>query len=135
MKGMLILDSKNRQIEYKLKFNNQLSISYDFFKKNDIAKWALYDVIGNEYSVVNVVKVRWSGLFGFNPLYKGRGVVVRLVLKEEQRKSLDEMKSLLYKFIIKNPSCLGTGKFTSDREIKSHIMRAISFKSLYEIFA
>lgn len=110
--------------ERELKSTNDYFLSKDGFIGN-----AIIDSTGNKYKINKVVKVKYLGLWGFNPLLKGRQILVDFeYIPEVKKVSLSDFKMDVIHRIDKTKRIWQSG-WEID-ELKEAVMNSLSFKEV-----
>ncbi|GAA5030093.1 hypothetical protein GCM10011506_18940 [Marivirga lumbricoides] len=110
------LKATNEQIFHEMKYNEIIHI----------------DSLGNQYEIIGAFKVKYLGLWGFNPLLKGRQILIEFDYSSEVRNvSLEHFKTDLVNRINKTSSIWRAGWNTD--ELKERIKNANSFKEIAEL--
>ncbi|GGH25180.1 hypothetical protein FAZ19_15845 [Sphingobacterium alkalisoli] len=96
---VFVLPRKSNMVYVYFKEKDLKSTSEELLQKLDYTNLDLIDVSGYMYKIKKVFKVKYLGLWGFNPLLKGRQILVDFEYAPEVEKVLlsDFKKDIIHR--------------------------------------
>lgn len=93
------------------------------------------DSQGNYYLITEAVKRKWgTWLWGFNPMVKGRIVIVDFLINDSKRISLEELKELILSQLEHKPIPSFWYNQSNISSLKSRVEQAATYEEMINIF-
>lgn len=99
---VIVLPRNNSMIYVYFKERDLKSTSEELLQKLDYSNLDLIDVLGRKYKIKRAFKVKYLGLWGFNPLLKGRQILIDFELNSIENVRLEDVQQELIKRVEKN---------------------------------
>ena len=112
--------------------NDFRKTSEEILKQNPWDKCKIIDSNGEQYSVLNVKKIRSRGIYGWHPLLKGKSILIEFKFSEGEKVDIDTFKkNIICRFEKDNNFWKATW---SINELKNTVTTAKNFKELILLF-
>lgn|SRR5690554_5334386 len=100
---IIVLPKKNNMVYIYFRDKDLKSTNEELLQKLDYSNLDLIDALGRKYKIKRVFKVKYLGLWGFNPLLKGRQILIDFEFDSNvENLRLRDVKDELIKRIEKN---------------------------------
>lgn len=129
---VIVLSRKDDMIFVYFNDKDLKSTSEELLKKIDYTNLELIDRLGHKYKINKAFKVKYLGLWGFNPLLKGRQILIDFEYDPEmQSVSLDDFKEEIIKRLEKKKRFWETS--WDVEELKQKVFDSPTFSGIAEL--
>jgi hypothetical protein len=129
---VIVLPKKDNMVYVYFNDKDLKSTSEDLLKKIDYINLEVIDSLGYKYKINRAFKVKYLGLWGFNPLLKGRQILIDFEYDSEvQRILLEGFKEEIIKRLEKKKKFWETG--WDIQELKKKVYYSPTFSTIAEL--
>ncbi|MGX5691518.1 hypothetical protein [Arcticibacter tournemirensis] len=129
---VIVLSRKDDMVYVYFNDKDLKSTSEELLKKLDYTNLDLIDRVGHKYKINKAFKVKYLGLWGFNPLLKGRQILIDFKYDPEvQCVSLDDFKDEIVKRLEKKKRFWEAS--WDVEELKQKVSHCPSFSGIAEL--
>lgn len=129
---IIVLSKKDNMVYVYFKEKDFKSTSEELLKKIDFANLEVIDSLGHNYKINKAYKIKYLGLWGYNPLLKGRQILIDFEYDSEvQMISLEDFKAEIIKRLEKKKKLW---EMSYDfQELKHRVYHSPSFSTIAQL--
>lgn len=131
---IFVLPKNNSMIYVYFREKDLKSTSETLLKKIDYSKMELIDASGGKYRIKNAFKTGYRGIWGFNPLLKGRQILIDFeYFPDVEKMSLSDFQAEIIERIEKNKRFWESG--WDINELRKRVQDADNFAAIAKLLA
>jgi len=129
---IIVLSKNDNMVYVYFEEKDFKSTSEDLLKKIDYTALEIIDNLGDNYKIKKVYKVKLLGLWGYNPLLKGRQILIDFEYNSEvQKVSLESFKEEIIKKLEKKKKFWEASY--NFKELKHSVYQSSSFSMIAKL--